>query len=131
MPKRKINKIIVHCSATPSHMDIGVNEIRAWHLERGWSDIGYHNVIRRSGRIEEGRDVEKAGAHTLGHNKDSIGICLVGTDEFTEKQFDSLRRLLKAYKTMHKNATIHGHREFANKLCPGFDVQQFCKENCV
>ena len=40
---RKINKIIIHCSATPELKDFDVKDIRGWHVEgNGWSDIGYH-----------------------------------------------------------------------------------------
>ena len=60
-------------------MDIGVKEIRKWHVdENKWSDIGYHDVIRRNGAIETGRPLEKPGAHAKGHNQNAIGICLVG-----------------------------------------------------
>lgn len=129
---RKINKIIIHCSATPPSMDIGVIEIDRWHRDRGWSEIGYHYVITRSGVIEDGRPVDKIGAHVSGHNKDSIGICLVGgveegnvshaQDNFTDKQWDSLRRLLMMLTVDYKRATIHGHNEYAAKACPSFDV---------
>lgn len=132
---RKIKEIIIHCSATPENMDIGVSEIRQWHLKRGWSDIGYHDVIRRDGRTEEGRSTDKAGAHTIGHNRNSIGICLVGgvdasnnpVNNFTEKQWESLRRLVMFYKAKHPKATVHGHNEFAAKACPSFDVQEWLK----
>jgi len=74
-----IARIIVHCSATPPDMSIGVSEIRDWHVNQNkWSDIGYHFVIKRGGLIQQGRDIELAGAHAEGHNSDSIGICLVG-----------------------------------------------------
>lgn len=130
---RVIKKIIIHCSATPPGMDIGSDTIRDWHIKRGWSDIGYHDVIRRDGSIEEGRPLEKAGAHVQGHNHDSIGICLVGgvdaygtpEDNFTEAQWKALKRLLRVYKMQYQKATIHGHNEFAAKACPSFDVQKW------
>ena len=64
---RKINLIVIHCSDTYARMDIGVNEIRQWHLQRGFNDIGYHYVIRRDGAIEQGRPIEKPGAHAAGY----------------------------------------------------------------
>ena len=136
---RKINKIIVHCSATPADMDIGVPEIKRWHIQKGWSDIGYHDVIRRGGSVEEGRPKEKAGAHTYGHNQDSIGICLIGgvdsnmepENNFTEMQFKSLQRLLRVYKAQFPKATIHGHREYAQKACPSFDVQEWLEQEGI
>lgn len=134
--KRKINKIIVHCSATPPRMDIGVEEIRRWHKERGWSDIGYHYVICRDGHVEAGRDVEKAGAHTKGHNRDSIGICLIGgvDDEgkpcanFTNAQWGSLASSLRFIRALcGDNALpIYGHNDFTDKkACPSFDVGEW------
>jgi len=75
---KTINKLIVHCSATREGQDITVDTIRDWHLKRGWSDIGYHYVVKLDGTIETGRSVELMGAHVKGHNKDSIGICYIG-----------------------------------------------------
>ena len=82
----KKTMIIVHCADTLATMDIGVEEIRRWHVEeRGWDDIGYANVIRRDGTIELGRDLDgdgdvadEIGAHAAGFNAQSIGVCLVG-----------------------------------------------------
>ena len=75
---RHINKVIIHCSATPEGRDISLDTIRQWHIKRGWSDIGYHYVILINGTIQEGRPVERAGAHCKGHNANSIGVCYVG-----------------------------------------------------
>lgn len=134
---RNIDKIIIHCSATPPDMDIGAEEIRRWHVNgNGWSDIGYHYVIKRDGMVDAGRDVEITGAHTKGHNKGSIGICMVGgidsegnaQNNFTRRQFKTLENMVRFMKATYKNATIHGHREFANKACPSFDVQKWLKE---
>ena len=130
---REINKIIIHCSATKSTQDIGAYQIDEWHKKNGWSGIGYHYVIRRNGRIENGRPLEIAGAHCKGQNKNSIGICLVGgidadgnpQNNFTEKQFQTLRNLAAKLKKEYPNATVHGHNEFANKACPCFNVRAF------
>ena len=75
---RQIKEIILHCSATPEGKDYTVETIRKWHLARGFNDIGYHYVIYRDGSIHKGRPIEKAGAHTTGHNSYSIGICYIG-----------------------------------------------------
>ena len=75
---RKIRKIIIHCSATQEGKDVSVETIRKWHLKRGWRDIGYHFVIGLDGQVQEGRPIEQTGAHTKGHNFDSIGICYIG-----------------------------------------------------
>ena len=72
---RDLNRIILHCSATKEGQDFSASTIRGWHVNgRGWSDIGYHWIIRLDGTIEVGRPLEKSGAHTKGHNKDSVGV---------------------------------------------------------
>ena len=75
---RKINKIIIHCSATPEGREVSVDTIRKWHLKRRFSDIGYHYVIGLDGTIHKGRPIEKVGAHCSYENIGSIGICYVG-----------------------------------------------------
>jgi len=75
---RNIEEIIIHCSATPEGRDVSTEEIRQWHLDRGWSDIGYHFVVELDGTVYDGRPLEIAGAHARGHNSQSIGICYVG-----------------------------------------------------
>ena len=76
---RKIDKIILHCAATPEGRDVKTETIKSWHVKgNGWSDIGYHFVIELDGTIRNGRPVERIGAHTKGHNATSIGICYVG-----------------------------------------------------
>lgn len=133
---RVIDKIIIHCSATPPNMDIGVEEIRKWHTEKGWQDIGYHYVIRRNGDFQEGRNVDIVGAHVSGHNTGSIGICLIGgvdanmsaEDNFTQEQWRELRDTLRILKANYPRASTYGHNEFANKACPSFDAQHELRE---
>ena len=130
---RDLHRIIVHCSYTPPSMDIGVDTIKDWHVnDNGWSDIGYHYVIRRNGKIEPGRPVEQAGAHVRGHNRDSIGICLIGgmTEDrsgsdcnFTRWQWLALGSLIDSLETEYGRLECYGHRDFDNKDCPCFDMQ--------
>ena len=130
---RTINEIIVHCSATPEGKDYTLDTIRQWHLQRGFSDIGYHYVIHPDGKVEEGRDVNIAGEHCSGHNSKSIGICYIGgmtadnkkaKDTRTEEQRKSLKVLLMAMRKLYPSASIHGHRDFAAKDCPSFDATE-------
>lgn len=130
---RYINEIIVHCSATAEGKDFTVADIKKWHLARGFSDIGYHYVIYRDGSINKGRDESKIGAHCTGHNSHSIGVCYIGgcasdgktpKDTRTAAQKATLVKLLKELRVKYPNATIHGHREFANKACPSFDARK-------
>ena len=93
-PRSKTEYIVIHCADTYETMDIGAEDIRKWHVEeRGWSDIGYHKVIRRDGTVETGRDIDVSGAHAAGFNSVSIGVCLVGgrgeDDEADSIAFDS------------------------------------------
>ena len=128
--KRSINLIVVHCTATIEGKDYSVAEIRRWHIKRGFSDIGYHYLIGIDGTLREGRNVNLSGAHTAGKNAHSIGVCYVGgldknhkaKDTRTPAQKATLLQLLKDLKKMYPKATIHGHREFANKACPCFDA---------
>lgn len=124
---RKIEKIIWHCSDTPESMDIGAEEIRQWHLQRGWSDIGYHYVIRRDGKREIGRALEKPGAHVKGHNRYSIGCCLVGRGKYTDEQLAEAHYLTQELKTKFREATIHQHSDFDPKkpFCAGLEMSQF------
>lgn len=137
---RKIKGIIIHCSATKPSMDIGVDEITDWHVKGNkWSDIGYHYVIRRDGSLEHGRDIKIDGAHCKGHNKGTIGICLVGgidnegkpSNNFTANQFYTLEHILEnlVWKDFMSNEYyIKGHNEFSSKACPSFDVQKWLDE---
>ena len=130
---RNITKIIVHCSATTEGKDFSVADIRRWHLQRGFSDIGYHFVIYRDGSVNIGRPLQKSGAHCSGHNKNSIGVCYIGgvatdgktpKDTRTSAQKDSLVRLITELRQQFPNASVHGHREFANKACPCFNASE-------
>ena len=132
---RSINKIIVHCSATREGQDVSAETIKRWHVDgRGWSDIGYHYVISLDGQIEIGRPIIKSGAHTLGQNRNSIGICYIGgvevdgktpKDTRTEEQKKSLTNLIITLKSIYgEDVNIHGHRDFSNKACPSFDATE-------
>lgn len=130
---RKITEIIVHCSDTPAGRDDKAADIRRWHKEQGWQDIGYHYVIDLDGTIEPGRDLEKQGAHTTNHNAFSIGICYIGgqnaetrepEDTRTEAQKNALRLLLNYLVKKYPGAKIYGHRDFAQKACPCFDAKK-------
>ena len=129
---RKITKIILHCSATPEGRDYTVADIDRWHKQRGWQGIGYHYVVYRDGSVHPGRPVEQIGAHTSGHNTNSIGVCYIGgvaadgetpKDTRTPAQRAALRDLVELLRAEYPSATIHGHREFANKACPSFNIK--------
>lgn len=119
---RPVAKHIIHCSDSRTG---DVNEIRKWHLKRGWRDIGYHFVILVDGTIEVGRPIDEVGAHCYPHNTGSIGTCLIGTDVFLPAQFAALKALHQTLKAFYPSMTVHGHNEFnENKTCPNFDVHK-------
>lgn len=140
---RKINLLVVHCSATPVTMDIGVKEIRSWHKAKGWSDIGYHYVIRLDGTLELGRDLDgdgdvqdEVGAHAYGFNRNSLGVCLIGGSDkdlkplktITPEQEKALVNLIIKLEWSSLSFDIKGHNELSNKACPSFNVQDWLKE---
>ena len=133
--------VAVHCSATQPSQDIGLNEIRQWHRQRGWVDVGYHFIIRRSGLVETGRPIDAVGAHVEGFNSNSVGVCLVGgidskgraEDNFTPAQYAALAELLRDLRKQYPGAVVQGHRDFprVKKDCPCFDVRKWIDETGV
>ena len=133
---RKITEIIVHCSATRpgwwknKSVKAMVNEFRKWHLDRGWSDIGYHYVIHYDGSVGVGRPITRTGAHVRGRNVGTIGICLVGghgasatdafEDHFFPAQDKALRGLIKTLHDKYGVVPVTGHNQYSAKGCPGF-----------
>jgi len=125
---RAVRRHIIHCSDSPDDRDVDAAEIKRWHLERGWADIGYHFVIRRNGDIEGGRPLAQPGAHCEGHNRDSIGTCLVGRHGFAEGQIRALKYLHMVLGLQFPGLTVHGHRDFnPRKTCPNFEVAEVFK----
>ena len=123
------DRVILHCAATSDtdklHQDFDVEDIDRWHKERGWDGVGYHFVIKRDGSIQEGRELSKYGAHTKGYNKDSIGICYVGSHLPTVEQIESIIILHRRFRDQMNIqwSDWYGHYEFAEKECPGFDME--------
>lgn len=134
---RPITEIIIHCSATKEGANFKAADIRRWHTTpppkgNGWKDIGYHYVVDLDGTIEPGRPLDQNGAHTSGHNTNTIGICYVGgcdatgqaKDTRTAAQKAAIENLVKALKTCFPTITkVRGHRDYAAKACPSFDAR--------
>lgn len=129
---RKIKEIIIHCTATKEGEDVTVASIDAYHRSKGWDGIGYHWVVYRDGSVHKGREESKVGAHCKGHNSISIGVCYVGgldsegepKDTRTAEQKVAMKTLIATLKKRYPQASVNGHREFANKDCPCFDVKE-------
>ena len=147
--RKTTDLLVVHCSATRPTQDIGVREITQWHRQRGFDTVGYHYVIRRNGDVETGRPENAIGAHVIGHNANSIGVCMVGgvdaagkpANNFTAAQFVALRGLIDQLHKRYPEARILGHRDLSPdrngdgiitpnefiKACPSFDVAAWLK----
>jgi len=136
-------------------MDIDIQDVRRFHMQKGWSDVGYHYFIQRDGTVEKGRTDTTPGAHARGYNLYSLGICMAGgcamvgpketpsadfwyaefaarakgENNFTAEQFLSLGTLLDDLKADHPNAEILGHRDLpgVRKVCPSFDLREWLR----
>lgn len=147
--KRKIDTIIIHCSGTKAWQDFTAADIDRWHRNRGFDSIGYHYIIRLNGKIEKGRDVSLPGAHCVGWNEHSIGICYIGglnttgepTDTRTKAQKRVMYELIQELQREYKIIQVMGHRDTSPDLngngviepfefvksCPCFDVKEFLR----
>jgi len=128
---RTINEIIIHHSATKDSGTVSWGAIRRYHTQTNkWNDIGYHfgielvsDVVASAYEILVGRSLTLAGAHTTGHNANSIGICMVGdfdAEPPPQEQVEKLRLLIRELKIIFSSiGKISFHRDYANKTCPG------------
>jgi len=137
LPKRYVDTVFLHCSASnnPRHDDVSV--MKQWHLERGFTDVGYHFFITSRGELQKGRDLEEVPAAQQGHNTNSIAICLHGLypEDFTKEQHKTLWELCLNFDTKYTSSTkklrqpyrlrFRGHREVSSKLCPVFDYKRW------
>ena len=128
---RTITMIVLHCSAVRPGQRSSAKDIDDWHKDKGWKGIGYHFVVRRDGTVETGRRLEEIGAHCVGHNRHSIGICYEGglngegveADTRTPEQVRSLRNLVERMHAYFPKAVILGHCNLnPGKKCPCFDA---------
>lgn len=121
---KNIRLLVVHCSDSEDSQELTALDIHKMHLNFGWDGIGYHKIINRSGKVENGRPEYWIGAHVKGKNEISLGVCLIGRNKFTQKQYLSLEKILKRWKSLYPKAEIVGHRDTGDtpKTCPNFDV---------
>jgi N-acetylmuramoyl-L-alanine amidase len=131
---RPIDELFWHCSATVEGQDYTVADIRAWHKQRGFTDVGYQYVVYRDGRIMLGRPIGQIGAHVEGHNARSVGCCYIGgvakdgktpNDTRTPAQRSSMLWLTQQMLAKHRGIRkVRGHNEVAAKACPSFTVRR-------
>ena len=143
--REKTDTIVIHCSATPPTMDIGVEKIREWHVgENHWDDVGYHHIVKRCGTLEPARPEEMQGSHNPQTNYRSVAVCLIGgsnasgdwENNFTDAQFVSLKSLIldliKRYEVpedFKQIKKIIGHYQVDDKKeCPSFNVPDWLEK---
>ena len=133
---RKINLIVVHCSATRSDQRFTVEMLRNDHNARfHGKGVGYHYYIERDGQVYQTRPEEEIGMHAIGYNAHSIGICYEGgldekgnsDDTRTPAQRAAMIALLRSLKVDYPDADIQGHCELKgiHKACPSFSCQEY------
>ena len=133
---RKINLIVIHCSATRSNQQYTVDRLRDDHNDRfHGKGIGYHYYITRDGQLYQTRPEQEVGMHALHYNAHSIGICYEGgldekgheADTRTPEQRAALIALLRSLKVDYPTAEIKGHCELpgVHKDCPCFEVSEY------
>lgn len=114
-------RIVIHHTATD--YDVSAVSVHNWHINQGWSGIGYHYLIRTDGSIERGRNENTIGAHAGPEgNGDSIGIALVGNFEKVApniNQIDALVTLIINIESRYGELSIVGHKDINNTACPG------------
>ncbi len=133
----QVNFIAIHCAGSrPDRYRMTIEDIRTMHLERGFSDIGYHYYIDTDGNVFDGRSEAYTGAHEPRINSNSIAICLEGGYrgklDYPAPQLDSLRQLIKDLRVSYSSAVVVGHNTFReDKTCPNFNVPLWWEENTL
>ncbi len=141
---RDITEVVIHATETYTNKDLGAVEINNLQIELGHEGIGYHYVIRRDGRLQRGRPVNRIGEHAAinGHDTYSIGIAMVGglnvssgennaTDyrsaqSFTREQFTTLEKFVNSFYRRYPGGQVFGHNDIdAQEFDPYFDVQDY------
>ncbi len=134
-------RIVLHMAETNPAEPTPISAIRKFHTDpppagRGWKDVAYNRYIRRDGTVEQGRDDDQVGGHTVGWNSTSVAVCLEGglgakrddafADHFTPEQEASLVALIREWLAKWPDAEVLGHDDAEScapeKQCPGFRV---------
>lgn len=113
--------IILHHSEVSSPHSAA--DVHHWHQNKGWAGIGYHYFITKKGEVQDGRPPHAVGAHTRGHNFDSIGVCFEGDfnkETLSHEQEQTAVTLLTELCTAYPDAKLRRHSDFSRlKHCPG------------
>ena len=140
---------VIHCADTPNgYSRYGISDIDAWHEAKPdvirqrvrplhqhgsqrWAACAYHYVIHTDGGVHNARALEEIPSATSGVNSASLAICMIGTTAFTQAQWDALKHLTNVLDLALPGIEWRGHQDFANRICPGFDVQSWIANNRV
>lgn len=133
-----VNEVILHCPALTTEQIArfakmtGAQiraEINSWHIQRGFSRIGYHGIFLPDGEFVQGRLFTEIGAHVIERNRGTLGFVMIESkmitkigkfsDWFTESQRKAVKQKIKSIDGIK---WVTGHNDYANKLCPGFKV---------
>jgi len=137
--RKETKYIVIHSSDTTPEENVNVKDLDTKHRKEGLFSCAFHKVITRDGDVQDGRDIQIAGAHinttiTLS-NKNSIGICLIGGKStngqpdcnYTFKQYSSLIELIAKLKIEYNDVEIVGHRDVTSSLSPHFNVKELLR----
>lgn len=142
---RKIDLIVIHCSATREDRSLTPDDLETMHRRRGFNGTGYHYYIRKDGTVHLIRPIDRIGAHARGFNAQSVGICYEGgldcrgcpADTRTRAQWSSLWQLVNLLLEKFSGCRVCGHRDLSPdrngngeiepeewiKACPCFEVK--------
>ena len=131
---KKITHLILHHSAvSKKDLSYQFDIIKKNHIAKGWGDIGYNYFVETNGILFKGRSEVIAGAHTIGYNENSIGICVAGNyniDKLSPKQFKTLKGIIdlmrKKYDIPFEN--VIGHYKVSQTACPGKNIKKIMKK---
>ena len=126
LDKSAVEYLILHHEAASS---ASVEQVHAYHRNKGWGGIAYHLYVRKDGTVYKGRPIDKRGTHTSNYNYKSIGICCEGnfeTERIGTKQFNALCEAIEYVLSIYPRLKIVGHREVGATACPGknFPLQE-------
>ena len=127
---------IIHHSLTEDSKTVSWGAIRRYHMEtQGWNEIGYQIGIELIGDYYEvlmGRPLTSVGAHTVGMNSRSIGICFIGNYDLAPPPDAMMDTAVWIITPLIDEldipcANIHPHSKYADKTCPGrmFPMKEF------
>lgn len=117
--RTKTEGIVLHHAAA---FKCTVEDIHAWHLANGWAGIGYHFFVRKDGTVYSGRPIDTVGAHAVGMNDKSVGICFEGNFEketMPEAQKKAGAELVAYVHSIYPGVKVSKHRDHNATACPG------------